>query len=118
MKIRNSLFRIFNFAITYDKNTEIMIMKNNLSLQRSVADTFMSSHFINTFVYLLNCPAYSLLYSLFFLFFTLLYVQVISTRDSSSLYVPMILTNLSNATLWVSYGVLGVHDVSTSIRVS
>ena len=54
MKIRNSFFRIFNFAITYDKNTEIMIMKNNLSLQRSVADTFMSSRFINTFVYLFS----------------------------------------------------------------
>ena len=38
--------------------------------------------------------------------------QVIATRDSSSMFVPMIVMNLSNALLWVSYGLFGTKDVS------
>ena len=68
-----------------------------------------SSHFVSD---VLHFPI-----SIFVPLLPVMHAQVISTRDSSSLYVPMILTNLSNATLWVSYGVLGVHDVSTTVRV-
>lgn len=38
-------------------------------------------------------------------------VEVLKTRDSSSLYVPVICANLCNATSWVVYGYLSTHDV-------
>ena len=38
-------------------------------------------------------------------------MTVIRTRDSSSLYLPLILTNLVNALMWVFYGFFGVYDV-------
>ena len=38
-------------------------------------------------------------------------MKVFATGDSSSLYVPMIFTNLMNAVLWVSYGLFGLNDV-------
>ena len=39
-------------------------------------------------------------------------VQVIKTRDASSLYAPLIATNLINATLWVFYGLLALNDIA------
>jgi solute carrier family 50 protein (sugar transporter) len=38
--------------------------------------------------------------------------QVMERRDSSSLYPPMIITNLINATCWTVYGFFGLHDPS------
>eukprot|EP01038_Epipyxis_sp_PR26KG_P009753 gene9753-13120_t len=38
--------------------------------------------------------------------------QVIQSRDSSSLYPPLILTNLINATLWTCYGFFGTGDLN------
>lgn len=40
---------------------------------------------------------------------------VIKTRDSSSLYAPMIFINLINAMLWLFYGSFGVHDSFVAI---
>lgn len=37
--------------------------------------------------------------------------QIIRDRDASSLYVPMIVINMTNASLWTLYGTVGVQDV-------
>lgn len=37
--------------------------------------------------------------------------EIIATKDSSSLYLPNILVNCLNATLWLCYGAFGVHNV-------
>jgi solute carrier family 50 (sugar transporter) len=37
--------------------------------------------------------------------------EVMHTRDASSLYLPMILMNMCNATLWMLYGAFGVKTV-------
>lgn len=36
--------------------------------------------------------------------------EVVRSRDSSSLYLPTILTNMTNTLLWFSYGAFGVHN--------
>jgi uncharacterized protein with PQ loop repeat len=41
--------------------------------------------------------------------------SVIKTRDSSSLYAPLIVVNLVNAMLWLFYGSFGVHDSFVAI---
>jgi uncharacterized protein with PQ loop repeat len=39
-------------------------------------------------------------------------LQVIKTKDSSSLYLPMILINCTNGLLWSSYGFIALHDIN------
>ena len=43
-------------------------------------------------------------------------MKVFATGDASSLSVPMILTNLMNAILWVSYGFFGLNDVRDGVE--
>ena len=43
-------------------------------------------------------------------------MKVFATGDASSLSVPMILTNLMNAILWVSYGFFGLNDVRDGVN--
>lgn len=37
-------------------------------------------------------------------------LNVIKTKDASSLYLPMAIANLLNATSWIVYGIFGLGD--------